>query len=129
MLVCIAIKNALPGTSQSNTTCLPRERAVGLLEEGVFARQDLGQGCLSTFRALSPLIRPRLHDVGLERFDTAELFAEILLPAALLLACILQCHYFNEDFLETTSLYNSPIKCKGTSDRYCCPWGGIWRFC
>ncbi|KAM9059342.1 piezo-type mechanosensitive ion channel component 2-like [Megaptera novaeangliae] len=59
----------------------------------------------------------RLHDVGLERFDAAELFAEILLPAALLLACILQRHYFNEDFLKTTSLYNSPIKWKGTSDR------------
>ncbi|XP_024606171.1 piezo-type mechanosensitive ion channel component 1-like isoform X2 [Neophocaena asiaeorientalis asiaeorientalis] len=40
-----------------------------------------------------------------------------LLPAALPLACILQCHFFNEDFLKPTSLYNSPVKWKGTSDR------------
>ncbi|XP_037357549.2 piezo-type mechanosensitive ion channel component 2-like [Talpa occidentalis] len=57
-----------------------------------------------------------LRDVGLERFDTVELFAKILLPATFLLACILQLHYFNEDFLRTTSLLNSPERWKDLAD-------------
>ncbi|XP_071067930.1 piezo-type mechanosensitive ion channel component 2-like [Dasypus novemcinctus] len=62
------------------------------------------------------LSKEGLHDMGLEQFDTTELFAKVLLPAAFLLACILQLHYFNEDFLKTTSLHNIPIKQKGTAD-------------
>ncbi|ELW71183.1 Protein PIEZO2 [Tupaia chinensis] len=50
----------------------------------------------------------RLGEVGLQRFDTAELFAETTLPAVFLLLCILQLHYFHEDFLETTSLQSAP---------------------
>lgn len=56
----------------------------------------------------------RLRDLGLEQFDTVELFAQILLPAAFLLACILQLHYFNCDFLTLTDLQNVPV-CDGTS--------------
>nr|XP_028591615.1 piezo-type mechanosensitive ion channel component 2-like [Podarcis muralis] len=48
----------------------------------------------------------RLKDLGLERFSTIELFARILLPGAFLLACILQLHYFHEDFLKATDLAN-----------------------
>jgi hypothetical protein len=53
----------------------------------------------------------------------------ILPPAVSLLVSILQVHYFNEHFLETTSLHNIPIQQKGTPDRYLCPQGGNWRFC
>ncbi|XP_034977971.2 piezo-type mechanosensitive ion channel component 2-like [Zootoca vivipara] len=52
----------------------------------------------------------RLKDLGLERFSTIELFARILLPGAFLLACILQLHYFHEDFLKATDLANICIK-------------------
>ncbi|XP_077192348.1 piezo-type mechanosensitive ion channel component 2-like [Paroedura picta] len=52
----------------------------------------------------------RLKDLGLERFSTIELFARILLPAAFLLACILQLHYFHKDFLKITDLANIVIK-------------------
>lgn len=51
-----------------------------------------------------------LRDLGLERYDTVELFARILLPAAFLLACILQLHYFNSDFLILTDLDNVPVR-------------------
>ncbi|XP_060088952.1 piezo-type mechanosensitive ion channel component 2-like [Heteronotia binoei] len=52
----------------------------------------------------------RLKDLGLERFSTMELFARILLPAAFLLACILQLHYFHEGFLKIIDLNNIVIK-------------------
>ncbi|XP_072918459.1 piezo-type mechanosensitive ion channel component 2 [Hemitrygon akajei] len=45
-----------------------------------------------------------LKDLGLEQYDTAELFASILLPSAFLLACILQLHYFHNPFLSLTDL-------------------------
>lgn len=51
-----------------------------------------------------------LRDLGLERYDTVELFARILLPATFLLACILQLHYFNSDFLTLTDLDNVPVR-------------------
>nr|XP_057939289.1 piezo-type mechanosensitive ion channel component 2 [Doryrhamphus excisus] len=51
-----------------------------------------------------------LRDLGLERYDTVELFARILLPAAFLLACILQLHYFNSDFLTLSNIDNVPIR-------------------
>ncbi|CAM5095655.1 unnamed protein product [Natator depressus] len=51
-----------------------------------------------------------LKDLGLEQYDTVELFAKILLPSTFLLACILQLHYFSEDFLKITDLSNIPIK-------------------
>lgn len=84
--------------------------------------------CFSTFKALSPLTCSRSREKGLAQFDTVELFAKILLPAAFLLARILQLHYFNEDLLKTPSLHSIPIKGKGTSDGCCVPWGSIWRF-
>ncbi|KAL8179556.1 UNVERIFIED_CONTAM: hypothetical protein K2H54_068340, partial [Gekko kuhli] len=52
----------------------------------------------------------RLKDLGLEQFSTIELFARILLPAAFLLACILQLHYFHKDFLKITDLTDIVIK-------------------
>ncbi|XP_054465286.1 piezo-type mechanosensitive ion channel component 2 [Anoplopoma fimbria] len=51
-----------------------------------------------------------LRDLGLERYETVELFARILLPAVFLLACILQLHYFNSDFLTLTDLDNVPVR-------------------
>ncbi|XP_044515574.1 piezo-type mechanosensitive ion channel component 2-like [Gracilinanus agilis] len=57
-----------------------------------------------------------LRDIGLEQFETVELFAKIMLPAAFLLACILQLHYFNEDFLKITSLNNIAISLEGKAD-------------
>uniref|UniRef100_A0A665UH78 Uncharacterized protein n=1 Tax=Echeneis naucrates TaxID=173247 RepID=A0A665UH78_ECHNA len=51
-----------------------------------------------------------LRDLGLEQYNTVELFARILLPAVFLLACILQLHYFNSDFLTLTDLENVPVR-------------------
>ncbi|XP_074046911.1 piezo-type mechanosensitive ion channel component 2-like [Macrotis lagotis] len=56
-----------------------------------------------------------LRDIGLEQFDTVELFARIMLPASFLLACIFQLHYFNEDFLKITNLDNT-ASLEGTPD-------------
>ncbi|XP_062282616.1 piezo-type mechanosensitive ion channel component 2 [Scomber scombrus] len=72
---------------------------------------------LYQFRSVSGLLRQimgmseeGLRDLGLERYDTVELFARILLPAVFLLACILQLHYFNSDFLTLTDLDNVPVR-------------------
>ncbi|KAF4109184.1 hypothetical protein G5714_010257 [Onychostoma macrolepis] len=56
------------------------------------------------FQEILGIPEERLRDIGLEQFDTIELFARILLPAFFLLACILQLHYFNSDFLSLTDL-------------------------
>ncbi|KAL1268419.1 hypothetical protein QQF64_033782, partial [Cirrhinus molitorella] len=56
------------------------------------------------FQQILGITEERLRDIGLEQFDTIELFARILLPAFFLLACILQLHYFNCDFLSLTDL-------------------------
>ncbi|XP_063049296.1 piezo-type mechanosensitive ion channel component 2 [Engraulis encrasicolus] len=57
-----------------------------------------------------------LGDLGLEQYATVELFARILLPAFFLLACILQLHYFNADFLTLTDLDNITVQDKAASD-------------
>uniref|UniRef100_H3D382 Uncharacterized protein n=1 Tax=Tetraodon nigroviridis TaxID=99883 RepID=H3D382_TETNG len=62
------------------------------------------------FRQIMGMSEEGLRDLGLERYDTVELFARILLPAAFLLACILQLHYFNSDFLTLTDLDNVPMR-------------------
>ncbi|KAK5863316.1 hypothetical protein PBY51_000354 [Eleginops maclovinus] len=62
------------------------------------------------FRQIMGMSEEGLRDLGLERYDTVELFARILLPAVFLLACILQLHYFNSDFLILTDLDNVPIR-------------------
>ncbi|KAJ8015812.1 hypothetical protein DPEC_G00000240 [Dallia pectoralis] len=62
------------------------------------------------FRQIFGMSVEGLRDLGLEQYDTVELFARILLPAAFLLACILQLHYFNQDFLELTDLENVPVR-------------------
>ncbi|KAM7404453.1 hypothetical protein PAMP_011798 [Pampus punctatissimus] len=64
------------------------------------------------FRQIMGMSEEGLRDLGLERYDTVELFARILLPAAFLLACILQLHYFNSDFLTLTDLDNVPVRQK-----------------
>nr|XP_029521203.1 piezo-type mechanosensitive ion channel component 2-like [Oncorhynchus nerka] len=61
------------------------------------------------FRQIMGMSEEGLRDLGLEQYDTVELFARILLPAAFLLACILQLHYFNQDFLDLTNLDNVPV--------------------
>lgn len=65
--------------------------------------------CPSVPLVLTPSVS-RLRDLGLERYDTVELFARILLPATFLLACILQLHYFNADFLTLIDLDNVPVR-------------------
>ncbi|XP_019728730.1 piezo-type mechanosensitive ion channel component 2 [Hippocampus comes] len=62
------------------------------------------------FRQIMGMSEDGLRDLGLERFDTVELFARILLPAAFLLACILQLHYFNSDFLTLSDIDNVPVR-------------------
>ncbi|XP_014195171.2 piezo-type mechanosensitive ion channel component 2 [Haplochromis burtoni] len=62
------------------------------------------------FRQIMGMSEEGLRDLGLERYDTVELFARILLPATFLLACILQLHYFNFDFLTLTDLDNVPVR-------------------
>ncbi|XP_031142000.1 piezo-type mechanosensitive ion channel component 2 [Sander lucioperca] len=62
------------------------------------------------FRQIMGMSEEGLRDLGLERYDTVELFARILLPAMFLLACILQLHYFNSDFLTLTDLDNVPVR-------------------
>ncbi|XP_053705319.1 piezo-type mechanosensitive ion channel component 2 [Synchiropus splendidus] len=62
------------------------------------------------FKQIMGMSEDGLRDLGLERYDTVELFARILLPAAFLLACILQLHYFNPDFLALTNLDNIPVR-------------------
>ncbi|XP_008287485.1 piezo-type mechanosensitive ion channel component 2 [Stegastes partitus] len=62
------------------------------------------------FRQIMGMSEDGLRDLGLERYDTVELFARILLPAAFLLACILQLHYFNADFLTLTDLDDVPVR-------------------
>ncbi|KAL6119927.1 uncharacterized protein ACO6RY_04388 [Pungitius sinensis] len=67
--------------------------------------------CVSgLFRQIMGMSEEGLRDLGLERYDTVELFARILLPAVFLLACILQLHYFNSDFLTLTDLDNVPVR-------------------
>ncbi|TNN60308.1 Piezo-type mechanosensitive ion channel component 2 [Liparis tanakae] len=62
------------------------------------------------FRQIMGMSEEGLRDLGLERYDTVELFARILLPAVFLLACILQLHYFNSDFQTLTDLNNVPVR-------------------
>ncbi|KAA0716169.1 Piezo-type mechanosensitive ion channel component 2 [Triplophysa tibetana] len=62
----------------------------------------------SLFQQILGVSEERLRDFGLEQFDVVELFARILLPASFLLACILQLHYFNSDFLILTDLKTVP---------------------
>ncbi|KAF6735527.1 Piezo-type mechanosensitive ion channel component 2 [Oryzias melastigma] len=64
------------------------------------------------FRQIMGMSEEGLRDLGLERYSTVELFARILLPATFLLACILQLHYFNFDFLTLTDLENVPVRQK-----------------
>ncbi|XP_036388553.1 piezo-type mechanosensitive ion channel component 2 [Megalops cyprinoides] len=62
------------------------------------------------FQQIIGMSEEGLRDLGLEQYDTVELFARILLPATFLLACILQLHYFNSDFLALTDLNNVPVR-------------------
>eukprot|EP00066_Takifugu_rubripes_P026302 XP_011615568.1 PREDICTED: piezo-type mechanosensitive ion channel component 2-like [Takifugu rubripes] len=62
------------------------------------------------FRQIMGMSEEGLRDLGLERYHTVELFARILLPAVFLLACILQLHYFNSDFLTLTDLDSVPVR-------------------
>uniref|UniRef100_A0A8C9SVK9 Piezo-type mechanosensitive ion channel component n=1 Tax=Scleropages formosus TaxID=113540 RepID=A0A8C9SVK9_SCLFO len=74
------------------------------------------------FRQVMGMSEEGLRDLGFEQFDTVELFARILLPAAFLLACILQLHYFNSDFLRLTDLDNvsvSSVKSRYVHMRLC----------
>ncbi|XP_026553561.1 piezo-type mechanosensitive ion channel component 2-like [Pseudonaja textilis] len=57
----------------------------------------------------------RLKDVGLEWFNTKELFTKIILLCAFLLVCIVQLHYFHKDFLNITDLTNISVNPSSSS--------------
>ncbi|XP_028841723.1 piezo-type mechanosensitive ion channel component 2 [Denticeps clupeoides] len=69
------------------------------------------------FKQVIGMSEEGLRDLGLEQYDTVELFARILLPAAFLLACILQLHYFHSDFLSLTDLDNVPVRLDTSSEQ------------
>ncbi|CDS37826.1 protein piezo2 [Echinococcus multilocularis] len=50
---------------------------------------------------LSPQL---LKAIGLEQFDSAELFDRLMMPVAFMVVIILQMHYFHKPFLEISSL-------------------------
>uniref|UniRef100_UPI00398F7CE0 piezo-type mechanosensitive ion channel component 2 n=1 Tax=Pristiophorus japonicus TaxID=55135 RepID=UPI00398F7CE0 len=56
------------------------------------------------FQQIMGMSEDSLKDLGLEQYNTAELFASISLPSSFLLACILQLYYFHEHFLSLTDL-------------------------
>ncbi|XP_048873648.1 piezo-type mechanosensitive ion channel component 2 isoform X2 [Brienomyrus brachyistius] len=74
------------------------------------------QSVRELLRQVMGLSEEGLRDLGFEQFDTVELFARILLPAAFLLACILQLHYFNSDFLRLTDLDDLPVSSSSEED-------------
>ncbi|XP_030629584.1 piezo-type mechanosensitive ion channel component 2 [Chanos chanos] len=46
----------------------------------------------------------KLEDLGLQKYNVAELFTRIFIPTSFLLVCILHLHYFHERFLQLTDL-------------------------
>ena len=46
----------------------------------------------------------RLDNIGLQKFTTASLFLELLVPVSFLMVIIIQLHYFHVDFLCISSL-------------------------
>ncbi|XP_049832005.1 piezo-type mechanosensitive ion channel component isoform X1 [Schistocerca gregaria] len=43
-------------------------------------------------------------DIGLERFDTTQLFTRLLTPTAFLVMTVIQLHYFHKEFLEISDI-------------------------
>uniref|UniRef100_A0A8C4Q556 Piezo type mechanosensitive ion channel component 2 n=1 Tax=Eptatretus burgeri TaxID=7764 RepID=A0A8C4Q556_EPTBU len=62
------------------------------------------------WKNMTGLSDTQLRDLGLEQFSVSKLFAQILIPTAFLLCCILQLHYFHTDFLHLTDLDDVGIK-------------------
>uniref|UniRef100_UPI00358F3C92 piezo-type mechanosensitive ion channel component 2 n=1 Tax=Myxine glutinosa TaxID=7769 RepID=UPI00358F3C92 len=62
------------------------------------------------WKNMTGLSDTQLRDLGLEQFSVSKLFAQILIPTAFLLCCILQLHYFHTDFLHLTDLDDIGIK-------------------
>ncbi|KAM6953819.1 piezo-type mechanosensitive ion channel component 2-like [Aplochiton taeniatus] len=58
----------------------------------------------STWGHYTGLSTHRLEDLGLEKFSVPVLFTRIFIPAAFLLVCIIQLHYFHHHFLSLTDL-------------------------
>lgn len=77
---------------------------MGPVKAGIFVGRTQAETWFSVM-ALSPVVHSTFRDARLEQFDVVSLFAKILSPAVFLLAHILQLHYFNEEFLKTTSLH------------------------
>ena len=49
----------------------------------------------------------RLHDIGLEQYDTASLYVELLTPTLFLIVCNIQVHYLHRpllDVIQTSAL-------------------------
>ena len=46
----------------------------------------------------------RVADLGLERYDTSQLFVELLTPTSFLIFVILHLHYFQKRFLQMSDI-------------------------
>ena len=52
----------------------------------------------------SSLLLCRQMDIGLETYETKDLFVRLLTPTFFVIITVLQIHYFHEDFLEITNI-------------------------
>lgn len=43
-------------------------------------------------------------DIGLETYETKDLFVRLLTPTFFVIITVLQIHYFHDDFLEITNI-------------------------
>lgn len=46
----------------------------------------------------------RQMDIGLEMYETKDLFVRLLTPTFFVIITVMQIHYFHDDFLEITSI-------------------------
>jgi len=52
----------------------------------------------------SPVFSSRQKDIGMEIFQTSELFVKLLTPTFFLVITVIQMHYFHKDFLTLTDI-------------------------
>lgn len=51
-------------------------------------------------------------DIGLEMYETKDLFVRLLTPTFFVIITVMQIHYFHDDFLEITSIQETqPTMC------------------
>ncbi|KAL2097108.1 hypothetical protein ACEWY4_006315 [Coilia grayii] len=67
----------------------------------------------------------QLKDLGLEQFETSELFMRILIPTSFLLVTVLHLHYFHDHFLQLTDLKAVATKQESSIYRLAHPEGSL----